>query len=150
MGGGGRGEGEERGGGGERLGQRNDALTTCKAINPRAGQRSFKGGGMFSQDFNFGFERGVIVSRNPYTFSSSKSIIRVVSVKALIVFACLIILLWEIASKLDVNVNIYTFPALNKFCSIEIAFRERQISSFILICWFIVSEVDRAIRMLFN
>ena len=44
----------------------------------------------------------------------------------------------------------YTFPALIKFCSIEIAFRERQISYFILICWFIVSEVDHAIRMLCN
>ena len=32
-----------------------------------------------------------------------------------------------------------------KFCSIETALRERQISSFILICWFIDSEVDLAI-----
>ena len=39
----------------------------------------------------------------------------------------------------------YTFPAILKFCSIETAFRERQNSSFILICWFIISEVDRAI-----
>ena len=43
------------GGGGERrgLGPRNDALTTCKAVNPRTSQRSFKSGGMFSHDFKF-------------------------------------------------------------------------------------------------
>ena len=39
----------------------------------------------------------------------------------------------------------YTFPAMLKFCSIETAFRKRQISSFVLICGFIVNEVDRAI-----
>ena len=43
----------------------------------------------------------------------------------------------------------YMFPAMLKFCSIETAFRERQISSFILICWFIVSEVyHRSFRTL--
>ena len=28
--------------------RQNDALTTCKEINPWTSQRSFKGGGMFS------------------------------------------------------------------------------------------------------
>ena len=47
------------GGSGRGLGPRNDVLTTCKAVNLRASQR-FQGGGLFSHDFNFGFERWVI------------------------------------------------------------------------------------------
>ena len=48
---------------------------------------------MFSRDFNFGFERWVI-SKNSVYFLLQQNSIMVVSVKALIFFACLIILLW--------------------------------------------------------
>ena len=42
------------------LGPRNDVLTTCKAVNPRASQRSSKAAVCFLMIFNFGFERWII------------------------------------------------------------------------------------------
>ena len=57
---------------------------------------------MFSHDFNFSFEHWVISKE-----FRIKNSIMVVSVKALIFFACLIILLWERASKLDGTAHLW-------------------------------------------
>ena len=61
---------------------------------------------MFSNDFNFGFERCKFLKNSVYFLLQQNSIM-VVSVKALIFFACLIILLWERASKFDGTAHLW-------------------------------------------
>ena len=64
---------------------------------------------MFSHDFNlnFCFERWLITKEFHTYFLLQQNSIMVVSVKALIFFACLIILLWERASKLDGTAHLW-------------------------------------------
>ena len=92
--------------------------------------------------------------KNSVYFLLQQNSILVVSVITIISFPCLIILLWERAPKsreqyIFRNVNKqhngllslfrYTFSAMFKFFSIEIAFRERRICCFLLIYRLIVN-----------
>ena len=88
------------GGGGKRrgLGPRNDVLTTCKAVNPRASQRSSKAAECFIMNSTLALIVVQFLKNSVYFLLQQNSII-VVSVKALICFAYLIILLWERASN---------------------------------------------------
>ena len=94
---------EGAGGGGRKrrvLGPRNDVLTTCKAVNPRASQRSSKVAVCFLMISTLALSVWWLLKSSIYFLLQQNSIM-VLSVKALIFFACLIILLWESASKLD-------------------------------------------------
>ena len=61
---------------------------------------------MFSHDLNFALSVGQFVKNSVYFLLQQNSIM-VVSVKALIFFACLIILFWERASKLDGTAHLW-------------------------------------------